>query len=174
MWVERLNVRLGIPDWLMSFGEETFADVVDQMASQPFFIFAAKLCPPGVEASMFALFMGLSNFGRTSGRYLGGGLLQLLGGVKKPDYDRLPEFVLIRSLCRLLPLALIPFLVPRGTPADSASAMGAGSAITHMPATDSKDRKEYLPTELQEMPSPATVSSEDSEAGDARIRTNRL
>ena len=66
VWVTRLNKAVGIPDWVMTFGEEVFIDVVAQMASQPFFIFAAKLCPPNVEASMFALFMGLSNFGKVS------------------------------------------------------------------------------------------------------------
>jgi len=36
---------------------------------------------------MFALFMGLSNFGSDAGRYLGSSLLTTLGGVVKPgDY----------------------------------------------------------------------------------------
>ena len=63
LWVSRLSRNLGVTDGLMAFGEEIFIDVVDAMNSQPFFIYAAKLCPHSVEASMFALFMGLSNFG---------------------------------------------------------------------------------------------------------------
>jgi hypothetical protein len=63
VWVSRLNVALGLPDEVFAFGEEAFIDVFDQVQSQAFFIFATKLCPRQVEASRFALFMGLSNFG---------------------------------------------------------------------------------------------------------------
>lgn len=51
IWTSRYNLAIGIPDELMAFGEEVFIDVIDQLNSQPFFIFAAKLCPPDVEAS---------------------------------------------------------------------------------------------------------------------------
>ena len=37
-----------------------------RLQAMPFLIYAAKLCPKGVEASMFSLFMGLSNFGSSA------------------------------------------------------------------------------------------------------------
>ena len=58
------------------FGDEIFYDFVYKLNQMPFLIYAAKLCPAGMEASMFALFMGLSNFGVSSGRYLGSFLLE--------------------------------------------------------------------------------------------------
>ena len=95
----------------------------------PFFIFAAKLCPPAVEGSMFAMFMGLSNFGSYAGRYVGSSLLLLLGGVKAPDFEGLRTYVILRSIMRLIPICLVPLLVPRGSPRDTARAMGAGPAL---------------------------------------------
>ena len=35
----------------------------------------------------------------------------------------------VKSAFRLLPLMTVPFLVPKGTPADTAEAMGAGGAL---------------------------------------------
>lgn len=74
------------------------------------------LCPDGVEATLFAMNMGLSNFGATVGGYMGNGLMWLLG-VQAPVYNNLGLFVIIRSIMRLLPLLLIPILVPDGSPA---------------------------------------------------------
>ena len=44
-------------------------DFVYKLNQLPFLIYAAKLCPRGVEASMFSLFMGLSNFGTSASEY---------------------------------------------------------------------------------------------------------
>jgi hypothetical protein len=62
--------------------------------------------------------MGLSNFGGKMGSYLGIGLLDALGGVDAPHFTNLRLLVVIRSLTRALPLLLIPFLVPLGSPSD--------------------------------------------------------
>ena len=71
LWVLRLNSALGVPDPAFLFGDKVLERVVHRLNTMPFLIFAAKLCPPSVEASMFALFMGLSNFGSAAGDYFG-------------------------------------------------------------------------------------------------------
>ena len=43
-----------------------------------------------------------------------------LGGVNGPEFENLDVLVIIRSLARLLPIALIPFLIPDGAPSDEA------------------------------------------------------
>ena len=57
----RVNIRLGISDpiWIL-IGDEILLDFVYKLHSMPFYILAAKLCPSGVEASMFSLFMRVS------------------------------------------------------------------------------------------------------------------
>lgn len=72
----------------------------------------------------------MSNFGNSAARYAGTALLHRFGGVDKPHYEHLTQFILLRTLMRLLPLLLVPFLVPKGTPQNTAAAMGAGAGVT--------------------------------------------
>lgn len=46
---------------------------------------------------------------------MGNGLMWVLD-VQGPEYNRLPLFVVVRSLMKLLPLLFIPLLVPEGSP----------------------------------------------------------
>ena len=57
IWTSRYNLAIGIPDELMAFGEEVFIDVIDQLNSQPFFIFAAKLCRDAVIIQFSLMFI---------------------------------------------------------------------------------------------------------------------
>jgi len=60
--------------------------------------------------------MGLSNFGGTVGELAGVGLMHLMS-LDRDKYDNLPDFVVVRSLCQLLPLLLL-WLLPSGSPAE--------------------------------------------------------
>jgi hypothetical protein len=126
IWVSRWNVRLGITDEVFVLGEEVLSPVFSRLSAMPLFILAARLCPEGIEATLFALTMGLSNFGGKMGSIMGIGLLHALGGVDAPDFDNLRKLVVIRSLTRALPLLLIPFLVPTGSPSDVPDGEGGG------------------------------------------------
>jgi hypothetical protein len=62
----------------------------------PTMVLAARLCPPGVEATAFALIMSLTNL--ADGVRMGGGaaLMSWLGinGEVRPPYDQLSEGML--------------------------------------------------------------------------------
>ena len=77
-----------------------------------------------LQATAFALNMGLAWFGFAAGGYSGTALLGALGGVEPPDFVNLRLFVALRSLARLLPLSFIPLLVPAGSPQDDAFDIG--------------------------------------------------
>ena len=130
LWIRRVNRALGLSDsvWCL-FGNELAQDFVYKLNQMPFMIYAAKLCPRGTEASMFALFMGLSNFGTTAGGYLGSSLMQAYGGVEAPEFENLETFVMTACLMQAVPILMVPFLVPRGSPVGTAQEMGAGRAI---------------------------------------------
>jgi len=162
VWVLRLNIALGIPDELFILGDEVLADIIERLNAMPFLIFAAKLCPTAVEASMFALFMGLSNFGAFAGQYLGSGVLKALGGVTKPDFAGLTSYVLLRSGMRILPLLLVPFLVPLGTPRDTAEEMGAAAGVMSADSSNDLDGAERALRSASACSSPA---DEDSRHG---------
>jgi len=129
LWVFRLNLSVHVPDELFLFGDEVVYQMSRKVLLMPLLIYSAKLCPRGVEASTFALFMGLSNFGYFGSFYVGSGILKAMGGVSPPAFDGLAAYVALRSCMRLLPIPLIPFLVPSGTPQDTAATMGAGAAL---------------------------------------------
>ena len=123
VWVLRLNLRVGIPDKAFVLGEEVVGPMLSRFNIMPLFVLAAMLCPDGVEATNFATIMGLSNFGSSVGDLVGAGLTNALG-VEKHKYDGLPALVVVRALTRLVPILLVPFLVPRGSPSDPEALVG--------------------------------------------------
>lgn len=111
--VTRLNVRMGIPDHAFVIGDETLTDVIGRLQLIPFMVLSARLCPPGIEGTVFAFLMSVSNFGWTCAQWMGALLLQQLR-VRKEDYSNLWLAVLIRSIFRLAPLLFLT-LLPLGT-----------------------------------------------------------
>ena len=125
VFITRLNRAIGVPDLVIYLiGDEVAIAIAGRLLTMPFYIFAAELCPVKVEASMFALIMGLNNSGSSAGNYLGSAVLDLLG-TKEPHYRHADVYIVIRAAMRILQIPLILFLVPRGSPADTASDIGA-------------------------------------------------
>jgi hypothetical protein len=114
-WVNRWNIAIGLSDEAFVLGDEVISPMVSRWNTMPMLILSAVLCPPDIYATFFALNMGISNFGGTLGEYFGVGLM-LIFKVEAHQYDALPGFVIARSLFRLLPLLMIPWLLPQGSP----------------------------------------------------------
>ncbi|CAM9168533.1 unnamed protein product [Choristocarpus tenellus] len=104
--VSHVNRQLGIPDELFTFGDDVILTVLGQVAFMPTLVLAAKLCPPGVEGTLFALLMSIYNGGSIVGQELGG-LLTRVMGVTNADFSRLAPLIIVCNLSTLLPL---PFL----------------------------------------------------------------
>lgn len=75
----------------------------------PVLVLAAKLCPPGVEATLFATLMSISNAGGVAGGLVGAGLTQLLG-VSSDNFENLALLIAVCNLSSLLPLPLLGLL----------------------------------------------------------------
>ncbi|RZR85296.1 hypothetical protein BHM03_00012254 [Ensete ventricosum] len=75
----------------------------------PVLVLAARLCPAGVEATLFATLMSISNAGSVTGGLIGAGFTQLLG-VTKDSFENLALLVIICNLSSLLPLPLLGLL----------------------------------------------------------------
>jgi hypothetical protein len=80
-----------------------------QIAYMPVLVLAARLCPPGVEATLFALLMSVTNLAGLLSYEFGAGLMHWLG-VTETNFDRLWLLVLITNLSTLLPLPLLGWL----------------------------------------------------------------
>mmetsp|Transcript_25981 Transcript_25981/g.89641 ORF Transcript_25981/g.89641 Transcript_25981/m.89641 type:complete len:226 (-) Transcript_25981:32-709(-) len=119
VWVARWNLALGIDDHLFMLGADVVQPVVQQLAGMPMLVLAAKVCPVRLEGTLFALLMGLSNFGTVLGGYHGAALLRLFGGVVEPEFRHIEAFVAVRTLFYLAPIGLIPLLVPNLSPDDA-------------------------------------------------------
>lgn len=80
----------------------------------PVLVLAAKLCPEGMEATLFATLMSISNGGSVLGGLIGAGLTQMFG-VTKDSFDNLSTLIILCNLSSLLPLPLLR-LLPQETP----------------------------------------------------------
>ncbi|MBE9068481.1 folate/biopterin family MFS transporter, partial [Leptolyngbya cf. ectocarpi LEGE 11479] len=59
--VTHTNRSLGIDDQWFSLGDSAILTVMGQIAFMPVLVLSARLCPKGVEATLFALLMSISN-----------------------------------------------------------------------------------------------------------------
>ncbi|KAK4753029.1 hypothetical protein SAY87_021827 [Trapa incisa] len=109
--VSRRNISLGISDKVMVLGGSALADAVNQLKFMPFLILSGQLCPPGIEGTLFALFMSINNLGSTLGSFLGAGLASFLN-ISSGSFDNLLLGVAIQVLCNFIPIAFL-FLIPK-------------------------------------------------------------
>ena len=100
------NRAWGLPDEWLAVGDDVALSVLGQVGFMPTLVLAAKLCPPGVEGTLFALLMSTYNGAGILGRELGAGLTSV-AGVDSSHFDALPQLLGVCALTSLLPL---PFL----------------------------------------------------------------
>lgn len=126
--VLRLNLRVGIPDAAFVVGADSVATVIERLTLQPFLVIAARVCPPGCEAALYAFFMSTFNFGATASGVFGTFITPHFG-VASGDYDGLPKLLAFRSCCMLAPILLIHYLLPeQSAPSESESSEKATTA----------------------------------------------
>ena len=109
--------------------------IARRLLIMPLFILAAKVCPKGQEATVFALltavgcavyiyiitniemtfFSELRNFGSSLSSQTGALLLDFYD-IEVGSYDNLSKVIVIKSVCRFLPILLVPLLIPPGAP----------------------------------------------------------
>ncbi|MBW4561846.1 MAG: folate/biopterin family MFS transporter [Mojavia pulchra JT2-VF2] len=107
--VTHTNRALGIDDHWFSLGDSLILTVMGQIAYMPVLVLAARLCPAGVEATLFALLMSVSNLaGMVS--YEFGALIMHWLGITENNFDSLWLLVIITNLSTLLPLPFLSWL----------------------------------------------------------------
>ena len=80
-----------------------------EIAFLPTLVLAARLCPPGVEAVLFATLMSIYNGASTVGTEIGAALTKVLG-VTETDFSNLALLTIICNVSSLLPLVFIGML----------------------------------------------------------------
>ena len=128
--VYRWNVRVGIPDEVAyMMGDKIIFPVVQMLDFMPGVILMAKVCPKGVESTMYALLAGFSNFGFTVSTTIGYLMADAFkiahsenGGC---NFDNLPGLIIVTH--GLLPLLIIPlatFMLPNVSMKNNVDAKG--------------------------------------------------
>ncbi|ABA20861.1 Biopterin transport-related protein BT1 [Trichormus variabilis ATCC 29413] len=112
--VTHTNRALGIDDRWFSLGDSLILTVMGQIAYMPVLVLSARLCPPGVEATLFALLMSVFNLAGMVSYEVGAIIMHWLG-ITETNFDLLWLLVLITNLSTLLPLPFLNWL-----PADDA------------------------------------------------------
>lgn len=115
--VTHVNRTIGIDDHWFSIGDSIILTVMGQIAFMPVLVLAARLCPEGIEASLFALLMSIFNLAGLLSGELGAVLTHFLG-ITERNFDQLWLLVLITNISSLLPLIFIKWL-PTGDPQDA-------------------------------------------------------
>lgn len=112
--VTHTNRSLGIDDHWFSLGDSLILTVMGQIAFLPILVLSARLCPVGIEASLFALLMSIWNLAGLLSQEMGALLTHWLG-VTETDFQNLWLLVILANVSTLLPLPLIRWL-PSGDP----------------------------------------------------------
>ncbi|KAJ4968390.1 hypothetical protein NE237_015091 [Protea cynaroides] len=112
--VTGLNRQFGISDEWFSIGDSLILTVLGQASFMPVLVLAARICPQGMEATLFATLMSISNAGGVVGGLLGAGLTQIFG-VTKDNFDNLALLIVVCNISSLFPLPLLG-LLPNDSP----------------------------------------------------------
>ncbi|MDY6939883.1 MAG: folate/biopterin family MFS transporter [Cyanobacteriota bacterium] len=112
--VTHANRAIGIDDRWFSLGDSLVLTVMGQIAFMPVLVLAARLCPKGVEATLFALLMSVTNLAGMVSHELGAVLMHWME-ITPTNFDNLWLLVLVTNLSTLLPLPFLGWL-PEGSP----------------------------------------------------------
>ncbi|MBW4645727.1 MAG: folate/biopterin family MFS transporter [Goleter apudmare HA4340-LM2] len=107
--VTHTNRLIGIDDHWFSLGDSLILTVMGQIAFMPVLVLAARLCPPGVEATLFALLMSVSNLAGMVSYEFGSIIMHWLG-ITETNFESLWLLVMITNLSTLLPLPFLHWL----------------------------------------------------------------
>ncbi|EKX50578.1 hypothetical protein GUITHDRAFT_103804 [Guillardia theta CCMP2712] len=112
--VFHVNRQWNIPDEWFCLGEGAVQAVVGWISTMPIIVLASRLCPEGMEATMYALIMSINNLGGVLGSQLGA-LITMWLGVSSSNLDHFWLLVTICNVSSLVPLVFINW-IPAGDP----------------------------------------------------------
>ncbi|MEL7035980.1 MAG: folate/biopterin family MFS transporter [Cyanobacteria bacterium J06592_8] len=110
--VTHANRAIGIDDHWFSLGESLILTVMGQITFMPVLVLVTRLCPPGIEATVFASLISVNNLAGLLSHEFGALLTHLLG-VTEYQFDNLWLLIVVTNISTLLPLFFINWL-PKG------------------------------------------------------------
>lgn len=159
--VTHANRSLGIDDHWFSLGDSLVLTVMGEIAFMPVLVLAARLCPPGVEATLFALLMSIYNLAGLIS-HEGGALLMHWLQVTETNFDNLWLLIVITNLSTLLPLLLLNWLPSANAQTGEDENINSLPVLEPQPIGTEVGISNFLPEYLPEMvPTPSDKNSQN-------------
>lgn len=157
--VTHANRAIGIDDHWFSLGDSLILTIMGEISFMPVLVLSARICPPGVEATLFALLMSVLNLAGLLSHELGAILTHWIG-VTETNFENLWLLVTLTNLSTLLPLPLL-FLLPK-TSAQAGEPLAADQSL---PPADSEtvDPEATVAPSLVSEPVSVTIGAVNSE-----------
>lgn len=114
----RWNEAIGVDATVFAGVDQAIFYCAWQLKNLPVYTLAAKLCPPGVEATLTAGIAGLNDLSGALAQFFGAWLTRVCG-VSGTRMDNVWLVYVVRTLCKLLPIPLV-VLVPTEKRLDAA------------------------------------------------------
>jgi folate/biopterin transporter len=97
------NRAMGIPDFVFALIERIIITLVGQFITMPMVVMGARICPVGVEGTLYALLMSITNIGGVVGEEWGS-LLTTMFGISSDNFTNFWKLMLVCHLFDLVPL----------------------------------------------------------------------
>ncbi len=148
--VTHTNRALGIDDHWFSLGDSLILTVMGQIAYMPVLVLAARLCPPGVEATFFALLMSITNLAGLVSYEFGAVLMHRLG-ITETNFDALWVLVVIANLSTLLPLPFLNWLPESEAPQSQTPTLQPVPALENDATASKHMGQTFIPDLMSEL-----------------------
>ncbi|KAI5058226.1 hypothetical protein GOP47_0026396 [Adiantum capillus-veneris] len=125
--VKRVNVWMGIPDYMMVMGLSAYVEGIHQFKVLPLMVLLGQLCPTGSEGALLAALMSMQCLSSIISGYMGVALASMLH-ISSHDFSELSTAILVQAFIALLPLLWISF-IPAGPRATSLPQSQQGKSI---------------------------------------------
>ncbi|GAB0497914.1 hypothetical protein MMPV_009251 [Pyropia vietnamensis] len=172
--VKRWNLRIGIPDKVFFvIGDSMLQEVIEMMNVIPAVVLISKLCPPGIEATVYSLLAGYTNFGVAVASAMGSLAMDVAGihtpgpGGGRCNFDRLPLLIAIGHVG--LPLLVLPltfWLIPNARMTDDLL-VGRGLPSTNADDKDSGGSSATADDDKDGEVTPNSTDARDSSGGES-------
>jgi len=101
--VLHVNRDMGIPDFVFALMERIVISMSRQFITMPMVVLGARVCPVGVEGTLYALLMSITNFGGVISSEWGS-LLTSMFGVSSANFSNLWKLLLLCNAFDIIPL----------------------------------------------------------------------
>jgi len=107
MLVERINIKLGIPDFIFCMGADALNTALSEINMLPILVLACNICPKNIEVTLYAFLMSVVNLSSLFANQIGS-VISFSLGITSENFTNFRYFILIANFSAFLPL---PFLM---------------------------------------------------------------